>query len=154
MAIRTRFGFLESNDEPFIPLETVESWLSAAPAPPSRGQGAKTSIPHPVSEVESVPPSPDAGQYRGMALGMQQPDDNRELHEKLALLEDQIHRLSLERPPPPPPPPSLSPDRSRARSPPDRDRIAQLEQAHCTNRSSNPALLSSERRLARTGQGA
>lgn len=39
MQIRQRAGFLDSNDQPYIPLETIQSWLEGAPAaapPPSQ----------------------------------------------------------------------------------------------------------------------
>ena len=65
MPIRTRFGSLDSNYEPFIPLETIQV-----------GKARDLRL----QTLASV------GGWRS-PLGMQQSDDHRKLPEKLALLE-------------------------------------------------------------------
>ena len=38
--IRNRAGFLDSNDQPYIPLETIQQWLNGSDAPSPAGHAA------------------------------------------------------------------------------------------------------------------
>ena len=85
--IRQRAGFLDSNDQPYIPIETIQNWLDGAAA--------------------RTPSQPAPAQPR-------EADDTSALHTKKALLEAQLRRLSFEarRTPSPECSPRASPGRS------------------------------------------
>jgi hypothetical protein len=48
MQIRQQAGFLDSNDEPYIPFETIQSWLdgaqAAAPTPSQKAANLEESL--------------------------------------------------------------------------------------------------------------
>ncbi len=71
MQIRQRAGFLDSNDQPYIPLETIQSWLEGAPA----------AAPPPLQPAPALP---------------LQADDTSALLTRMALMEAQLCRLSSE----------------------------------------------------------
>jgi hypothetical protein len=71
MQIRQRAGFLDSNDQPYIPLETIQSLLDGAPA----------AAPTPSQPAPALP---------------LQADDTSALHAKMARMEAQLRRLSSE----------------------------------------------------------
>jgi len=131
--IRNRAGFLDSNDRPYIPLETIQNWLTEAdtttparpdiplsPHVPPRAVAIPGGSPEPISRDP-------ADQYF-----RQQADDSRALHAKVALLEAQIRRQSFEarRSPSPVCSPRVSPGRSGRSS----SAAPLLEQRDNTNR--------------------
>ncbi len=67
--IRQLAGFLDSNDQPYIPIETIQNWLDGAAA--------------------RTPSQPAQAQPR-------EADDTSALHAKIALLEAQLRSLSVE----------------------------------------------------------
>jgi hypothetical protein len=69
--IRQRAGFLDSNEQPYIPLETIQNWLDGAAA--------------------RTPSQPAPAQPR-------EADDTSALHTKIALLEAQLWHLRLAAP--------------------------------------------------------
>ena len=89
--IRNRSGFLDHNNDPCLPIATIQNWLAgvegtATPQPPSAAPSlthSRVAMPTPLA----VAPTP----------GTQPREDHRELHDKLARLEAQLQRLSLER---------------------------------------------------------
>lgn len=110
--IRNRSGFLDSNNEPYLPIATIQNWLNEGDAAASRRTPISPS-PAPIPVTVTPRPSPD---------GIPQMADHRALHEKVALLEAQLQRLSFERASRTPSPARsatvspLSPGRSRAHS--------------------------------------
>ena len=86
--IRNRSGFLDDNHDPCIPLSIIQSWLVEADA-----GAAATALPQQASIYPAnIPP-------RAVAPldGIQQVEDHRALHDKVARLEAQLTRLSFER---------------------------------------------------------
>ncbi len=67
--IRQRAGFLNSNDQPYIPIETIQNWLD--------GAASRT-------QLQPAPVQPREADYTSA------------LHTKIALLEAQLRRLSFE----------------------------------------------------------
>ncbi len=101
--IRQRIGFLDSNDQPYIPIETIQNWLDGAAArTPSQPAPAQ---PREADAAARTPPSPPAPAQPRAA------DDTSALHTKIALLEAQLRRLSFEARRTP------SPDRASLESP-------------------------------------
>jgi hypothetical protein len=119
--IRNRVGFLDSNDRPCIPLETIQNWLSY-------GEGVAAASPSLERRATREAHSP----------ATQQTEDHRLLHEKVARLEAQLQRLALERtsrtPSPPRSPASFPSSPGRSSSPRadqqdnSREMITQLQQ--------------------------
>ncbi len=68
MQIRQRAAFLDSNDELYIPLKTIQSWLD----------GAQAAAPTPSQPAPALP---------------LHADDKSTLHAKMALMEAQLCRL-------------------------------------------------------------
>ena len=144
--IRQRAGFLDGNDQPYIPLETIQKWLDGIPtaAPASSRPTSSQPTPAPprpqwldgtpaAAPASSRPPSPQP-----TPAPPRQADDTSALHAKMALMEAQLRRLSLEarRTPSPGCSPQVSPGRSelsRSASPrssagDSREVIAELKQ--------------------------
>ena len=121
MQIRNRTGFLDANERPYIPLETIQNWLTGADTPAPLARQATPSSPLvPPQEVKLPVVSLDptgrdtSGQYIRQSV-----DDSRALHAKVAHLEAQLRRLSFEarRTPSPARSPRASPGRSGRSSP-------------------------------------
>lgn len=144
--IRQRAGFLDGNDQPYIPLETIQKWLDGIPtaAPASSRPTSSQPTPAPprpqwldgtpaAAPASSRPPSPQP-----TPAPPRQADDTSALHAKMALMEAQLRRLSFEarRTPSPGCSPQVSPgrsERSRSASPrssagDSREVIAELKQ--------------------------
>ena len=109
--IRNRSGFLDSNYDPCIPIATIQSWLVEEDA-----GAAAAALPRQASiSPSNTPPRAVAHLDR-----IQQVEDHRALHDKVARLEAQLNRLSFERASRTPSPArsfQVSPERSRSRSP-------------------------------------
>ena len=54
--IRNRTGFLDSNDRPFVALETIQGWLADTQAPPPQSKARPSTGPHQwQSKLEACP---------------------------------------------------------------------------------------------------
>ena len=119
--IRNRTGFLDSNDEPHIPIATIQQWLTETDAVDTTPRPLSTSASNTAQRPVAPPPAAEPQRE------FQRDEDHRALHEKMALLEAQLQRLAFERHSRSPSPSSpVSQDRvrrSRAGSPftPSRD---------------------------------
>lgn len=124
--IRHRSGFLDNNHDPYISTSTIQTWLDEV------GAGAGTAA---QPQQGAVSPSNLPPQTATPLDGIQQGEDHRALHARMAQLEAQLNRLSFERKSPTSSPDRslpVSPERSRSRSPPLEDKkdkmIDQLRQ--------------------------
>ena len=123
--IRNRTGFLDSRDEPYIPIATIQQWLTemdGVAATPRMLSASPSHTPQPpVSPVAESQRSEDPRVLPETRALPEGPKDHRALHEKMALMEAQLQRLTLERlsrsPSPPSPVPQERVRRSRGGSP-------------------------------------
>ena len=125
--IRNRTGFLDSNDRPFIALETIQGWLADTQAPRTQSEARPSTAsisdqPKPVL-MAAMPPETwlldPAGQDIVAQHLRRQAEDSRMLQTKVAQLEAQLRRQSAEfarRTPSPTYSPQASPGR-RSRTP-------------------------------------
>ena len=85
--IRNRSGFLDSNHDPCISISTIQNWLV------EEGAGAAVAAPR----QASISPSNTPPRAVAPLDGIQQVEDHRALHDKVARLETLIDRPSFER---------------------------------------------------------
>ena len=102
--IRNRTGFLDSNDRPFIALETIQGWLADTQAPPPQSEARPSTAsisdqPKPVL-MAAMPPETwlldPAGQDIVAQHLRRQVEESRVLQTKVAHLEAQLRRQSPE----------------------------------------------------------
>ena len=126
--IRHRSGFLDNNHDPYISTSTIQTWLEEVGA----GAGAAAQPQQGVISPSNLPP-----QTATPLDGIQQGEDHRALHAKMAQLEAQLDLLSFERKSPTSSPDRslpVSPERSRSRSPPLEDKKDKMiDQLHQMN---------------------
>ena len=126
--IRHRSGFLDNNHDPYISTSTIQTWLEEVGA----GAGAAAQPQHGAISPSNLPP-----QTATPLDGIQQGEDHRALHARMAQLEAQLNRLSFERKSPTSSPDRslpVSPERSRSRSPPLEDKKDKMiDQLHQMN---------------------
>jgi len=85
--IRNRAGFLDGNDEPHIPIATIQQWLTETDGIAATARPLSTS---PSNTAQRPVAFSSAAESQGI-------EDHRTLHEQVALLAAQVQRLTFER---------------------------------------------------------
>jgi len=85
--IRNRTGFLDSNDEPHIPIATIQQWLTETDAVDTTPRPLSTSASNTAQRPVAPPPAAEPQRE------FQRDEDHRALHEKMAVVHRAHPRL-------------------------------------------------------------